>query len=51
MAKAENLSGQIFGYLKVIERIDDHISRSGLKKYAGCVNVCCVVKKKLILKI
>ena len=32
MAKAENLSGQIFGYMKAIKRCDDHISKSGQKK-------------------
>lgn len=32
MAKAEDLSEKIFGYLKVIERTNDHISNSGQKK-------------------
>ena len=39
MAKAENLSGQIFGYMKAIKRCDDHISKSGQKKCNGYVNV------------
>ena len=32
MAKAEDLSGKIFGYLRVKERVNDHISKSGQKK-------------------
>lgn len=32
MAKAEDLTGREFGFLKVLYRTDDHISRSGQKK-------------------
>ncbi len=32
MAKAEDLSGKEFGYLKVLNRAEDHITRSGQKK-------------------
>lgn len=32
MAKAEDLKGREFGYLKVIDRAPDHVSKSGQKK-------------------
>ena len=32
MAKAEDLSKKVFGYLKVKEKSDDHVSKSGQKK-------------------
>lgn len=32
MSKAEDLTGKEFGYLKVLYRADDHISKSGQKK-------------------
>lgn len=32
MAQAEDLSGKVFGYLKVLKRVDDRISKSGQKK-------------------
>lgn len=41
MAKAEDLTDQTFGYLKVIKRAEDHISKSGQKK------VCWLCKCEL----
>lgn len=46
MAKAENLSHKMFGYLKAIERADDHISPSGQKKVCWlCECQLCGTKK------
>lgn len=41
MAKAEDLTGKTFGYLEVIKRADDHVSKSGQKK------VCWMCRCKL----
>lgn len=49
MAKAENLSRKMFGYLKAIERADDHISLSGQKKVCWlCECQLCGTKKVII---
>lgn len=46
MAKAEDLSEKIFGNLKVIERAEDHISKSGQKKVRWmCECLLCGNKK------
>ena len=49
MAKAEDLTGKEFGFLKVIERTEDHVSKSGQKKVRWtCECKLCGNRKDII---
>ena len=46
MAKAEDLTGKVFGYLKVLERAEDHVAAGGQKKVRWlCECLLCGTQK------